>query len=732
MKCTESEIRRIKSSITREEHPLLTEAKLDIFDDLEVQILPEKHTHYSALIVDNEQAIIGSWADFLRREKWDVIIAINAHHALEIMEQRHFDVIVSDLILPGMDGLKLLENIRRESPEQEVVIWTRFSTKEKMLKAFRLGASGYLDKSDSIHDFLDILTRLAQRSQLRQQNQRLTQEIQEQNKKLAYQHRIMSELYDLGLDMEHRTASFTSFTTLLCQRLQKIFEAKEVTLLLSYQNDTKFFTATQKQHPLPHHRPESLVLDHQRTYIFNSDELDERYPLSPFPRSLFLGLPLNDPHTFIGALSIYFDNPSHILLLESELISLVAQKIAFLLSNKIAEERLLQSYQEHIHIAEFNRQILSEFRFDELQEIELYQTTFEKILSLSPKDQRPLSALVVRQQENHSLKALPFISNPTQGKIERRPTLTLPPHWNQPLSDPDGVIFDPHSPYNQIELPQSHFPTQLIEYLGPIHNFVSCPLYSWHGTIGNLILFNYSRPIHKADAAILISYSVMLGFQLSIVQEVEERQQAQLLTMTKLAELAEKRDGETGAHLQRISHYSKRLAEKLAEKNSPYHSQIDQRFIKAIFQSSPLHDIGKVSIPDEILLKPGKLTDEEYQEIQKHPLVGAQILEGADFLKIAKDIALGHHEHFDGNGYPHQLKGEEIPLAARIVALADVYDALTSNRKYRQTPFSHDQAREYILQKKGTQFDPVVVDAFLQCEEDFKKMCQNYAEKSLR
>ena len=196
------------------------------------------------------------------------------------------------------------------------------------------------------------------------------------------------------------------------------------------------------------------------------------------------------------------------------------------------------------------------------------------------------------------------------------------------------------------------------------------------------------------------------------------------IAMFVLASLAESRDPETGEHLERIRSYCHILAEELRN-NSPYAEWIDDKFIEDLYRSSPLHDIGKVGIPDCILLKPGSLTDEEFEVMKQHSLIGAEALgktirtvTSAGFLEMAADIAHYHHERFDGTGYPDGLKGKEIPLSARIVALADVYDALTSSRVYKPA-FRSEIAYVMICQERGKHFDPVIVDAFIARHDDF-------------
>ena len=190
-----------------------------------------------------------------------------------------------------------------------------------------------------------------------------------------------------------------------------------------------------------------------------------------------------------------------------------------------------------------------------------------------------------------------------------------------------------------------------------------------------------------------------------------------------LAQLAESRDPETGRHLERIRSYSQVLAEQLSCEG-PYAERIDDQFLEDLYRASPLHDIGKVGIPDAVLLKPGRLTSEEFEIIKRHTDIGAEALEravryteSAGFLTMAIDVARYHHERFDGSGYPEGLVGEAIPLAARIVALADVYDALCTSRVYKEA-FQPEVARMMIEEQSGKHFDPIVVDAFrARCDE---------------
>ena len=224
-------------------------------------------------------------------------------------------------------------------------------------------------------------------------------------------------------------------------------------------------------------------------------------------------------------------------------------------------------------------------------------------------------------------------------------------------------------------------------------------------------------------------------YQQDLENKVSERTREVLRTQEVsvfcMAKLAESRDNETGDHVERVRLYAKELSTAMATLPK-YAEVITTEFIDEIYKSSPLHDIGKVGIPDRILLKPGKLSAFEFDTMKSHARIGGDTLRAADleaggnsFLTMARDIAYHHHEKWNGQGYPNGLSGEDIPLAARMVALADVYDALSSKRPYKE-PFSHEKSKAIVLEGRDEHFDPGVVDAFLAKEEAFIAIREKY------
>ncbi len=248
-----------------------------------------------------------------------------------------------------------------------------------------------------------------------------------------------------------------------------------------------------------------------------------------------------------------------------------------------------------------------------------------------------------------------------------------------------------------------------------------------------------TKPFHAAEVKARVGTHLKLArlqstlqhqnenLEKMVAEKVEEVYSAQLSTIVALAKLAEHRDNDTGKHLERVQLYTQLLAEGL--RTAPFFSgTIDTGFVTNLFHAAPLHDIGKVSIPDRVLLKPGKLDPAEFEIMKTHSAVGAETLAEVSiayknnrFLAIGHTITRSHHERWDGQGYPDGLVGDEIPLEARIMAVADVYDALRSKRVYKP-PFSHDETMRIIRDGSGTQFCPAAVQALNIVEDEFHRV----------
>ncbi len=258
---------------------------------------------------------------------------------------------------------------------------------------------------------------------------------------------------------------------------------------------------------------------------------------------------------------------------------------------------------------------------------------------------------------------------------------------------------------DNIEAFQSRFHPQVRRQIGVIERYTTYR----SGNIA-IIAFYRGRKLDHYDAMILKALATFSQSLHRIAEEGRETERAFLYTVDALARAAEANDEDTGSHIIRINEYARALAEEM---------NLDEHFIRSIHFSAQMHDVGKVHIPADILKKPGKLTDEEFNKMKAHPVYGARILGDSPRLAMAREIALHHHEKYNGKGYPHGLSGNAIPLSARIVALADVYDALRQARVYKPA-FSHDKAVHIITQGDGRtlpeDFDPQVLAAFVRID----------------
>jgi response regulator RpfG family c-di-GMP phosphodiesterase len=259
------------------------------------------------------------------------------------------------------------------------------------------------------------------------------------------------------------------------------------------------------------------------------------------------------------------------------------------------------------------------------------------------------------------------------------------------------------------------------------------PLLGKKGGVGLLNLSGNDLQLDKDTLEALTGMTDVTATALQSHWHREAFDDAQDAIITALAKLSEYRDPETGAHLLRLKKYSALLCQHLAETDK-YRGVVTPEFSQDLVRSSPLHDIGKVGIPDAILKKPGRLTEEEFHIMKNHASIGGDTLRSVyeqypsqGFIKCGMDIAYGHHEKWDGSGYPLGLQGEAIPLAARVLALVDVYDALTCRRIYKE-PFSREQANELIFNGKASHFDPYIVEAFIEHEAEFYQIAEQYAD----
>jgi putative two-component system response regulator len=289
---------------------------------------------------------------------------------------------------------------------------------------------------------------------------------------------------------------------------------------------------------------------------------------------------------------------------------------------------------------------------------------------------------------------------------------------NDPVTADIPVIF--LTAKTEVEDEQQGFDVGCVDY---ITKPVSPPIVL--ARVSTHLLLKNARDFLKDENAFL---------EAEVARRTREVQMIQDVTIVAMGSLAETRDNDTGNHIRRTQHYVRALAEKL-KTHSAFAHALDDATIELLFKSAPLHDIGKVGIPDRVLLKPGKLTPDEFEIMKTHTTLGRDAIAAAEkalgspssFLRHAREIAHYHQEKWDGTGYPEGLAGLQIPLSARLMAVADVYDALICERVYKPA-LPHDEAVELIRAGRGRHFDPDVVDAFLELTERFKEIASAFAD----
>ena len=265
---------------------------------------------------------------------------------------------------------------------------------------------------------------------------------------------------------------------------------------------------------------------------------------------------------------------------------------------------------------------------------------------------------------------------------------------------------------------KTQFPKEVSRTISAVSDFIG-----YRGKEVCVIGINYKKEVNQFMAQTLKSIALTANFFKVIQGQVNEVMAAHIYTLNSLARAAEASDHYTGAHIVRVNHYSGLIAKKL---------ELPEKMVNDIYVMAQMHDIGKIHIHPDIIHKTGNLTDREWEEVRRHPIYGAEILGDSQYMEVARNICMGHHENFDGSGYPYGKKGEEIPIEARIVRLADVYDSLRSLRTYKPG-YSHRQSYDMILQGseriRPSFFDPVLLDIFRENHHEFEAIFSQLAEE---
>lgn len=290
-------------------------------------------------------------------------------------------------------------------------------------------------------------------------------------------------------------------------------------------------------------------------------------------------------------------------------------------------------------------------------------------------------------------------------------------------SGSDGVAVNWTERSTTIEAFQSYFPTEVTRFVGgEIRNFINCRI---AGDVqGVICAFNYQGTATDYDLSVLQSLAVIIASLVALSEEVKETEKAFIYTIEALARACEAAEEHTGTHIQRVNRYAGALAANMG---------LQPDYVEAMSFSAQMHDVGKIRVPAAVLLKEGPLDHAEMELMKMHPIFGERILGDSPRLQVAREIAIAHHENWDGTGYPYGLRGDRIPLAGRIVKIADVYDALRSKRSYKQG-YSHEETLRVFHEgdertRPREHFDPDALETFFRIEHIFAKIYESMPEE---
>lgn len=437
---------------------------------------------------------------------------------------------------------------------------------------------------------------------------------------------------------------------------------------------------------------------------------------------------------YVPSLVIYFDKTlksqaSHILNatgvyqedLGLLLPTLLKQMITF--SNNYTN--LSNTYDTHISMYEESRNLLPSYlKSPNTNDSAYFRTYFNNVFNDSPfisNSPNKVFLLVDHSNDLTPRTECIMVKNADQDLNEQNLALNFSIHSFLEKSRDTGFFVNFHEKnLSDVEDLREIIPLVILDYIQPKTNIAVT-------AIDHVLLIasDFNKAITQTDISIMRTFNVFTGFMTNLKTQVSEVQDAFYYTMDALARAAESKDDVTGHHIKRVNTFSKNLAIQMGMEDS---------FVAEIEIAAQMHDVGKIKIPESILNKPGRLTDEEFDIIKSHTLFGEDIIGQSNKLSTAKKIARSHHEKYDGSGYPDRLFGEQIPLEARIVSLADIYDALRSPRSYKEG-FSHEKAYDIIVNGDGRvephHFDPNVLEAFVVIHETFRQIYNGLKDDDL-
>ena len=390
-------------------------------------------------------------------------------------------------------------------------------------------------------------------------------------------------------------------------------------------------------------------------------------------------------------------------------------------------EMSLQQTKELLRLTDVTLHDISCRRFTDE---ELYVEALQKVLG--GEGRRGPASIFIVSQEKEGAVCRGRVFHLTDGTLVENTEVFLDPSSSYAANllkaeaQADVTVSNWDADHELLEEYQAYFPDSVKKFAAtPIKNFIT---YRISGDLpGAIIAFNYPGRATDYDADVLRGLAVVIGSLVTLSNEVRETEKAFIYTIEALARACEAAEEQTGKHILRVNRYAGALAANIG---------LSADFVETISYSAQMHDVGKIKIPAAILLKEGELTGEEMKLMRLHPVYGEEILGDSPRLTVAREIAIAHHENWDGSGYPYGLKGEEIPLPGRIAKIADVYDALRSRRSYKE-PLSHAETVRIFREGDSridpqAHFDPQLLATFFKIERMFEKIYESMEEKATK
>lgn len=678
------------------------------------------------LVIDDELFFRQLCEDILSLRGFRVLTAESARAGLDELDKGGIDVVLLDVMVPELSGIELLPIMKRKDPSLSIIMMTASASLETAIEALRQGAYDYLRKPFQPHELYHTLDKAIRHRRLELENKRLLQKLQLEVNELSTLNRVGQYIHSL-LDIDRlldrlvlAISDLMGVEVISVMLIEK--ETGEMAIRASKGiPDEVVKTARQKV-------GEGIagwVVERGEPLLVNDIDQDPRFAKLPRPASArylksLMSVPLVTKEGVIGVLNVgskvsgepFTDHDLQLLTTFSSQASAAIENAELYAKVKAFNRELQEQVQRATSdLAKSNQEL--EGKVKELSTLyeasraisstlnprELAVKMLEQVRRLVPYD---LGKIMILEEETRELKSL--AASPEEGGVMERHRLDEYSSTAWIGRNQRPLLIPEIRPGIEVSMERWKWGRE------PMHSYIGVPLLKGERLIGTIELANRGRgAFHEGCLNTLTALASQLAVSLENASLYSSIERNTVITLQALVRTLEARDDYTGNHSERVSRVAVLIAKQMG---------LSERSISLVERGAQLHDIGKIWLDDQVLKSDEKLTPEQRKRMEEHPTIGAQILEPIPFLHPILSIVRHHHERYDGRGYPGGLAGEDIPLEARIVTVADSYDAMMSRRRYRRKIFTYENIADEFQRNAGTQFDPQVVEAFLGIGEE--------------